>query len=164
MKKFLLIGLLFLAFMSESAKSNNTPPAIGALNGEIEVDSIEINKVNKSDSVFTIVDKTPEFPGGVDSLKRYLTKKVKEIARKVDKSGLVVVVFIVEKDGSSTNPRAIKPLNPESDSIAVKIVQEMPKWIPATRQGKSVRCKYSIAVRFGILDPNLYPTVKNPVN
>ena len=164
MKTFLIAGLFLLAFMEANAKSNNTPPTIDVLAGKTKVDTIKTSQVTKPDSVFTIVDKVPEFPGGVDSIARYLNKKIKENVRRVDKSGLVVVVLIVEKDGRFTNPQAIKHLNPESDSLAVKIVRQMPKWIPAIRRGKPVRCKFSIPVRFGTLDLNLYPTVRKPDN
>ena len=121
------------------------------------------SKVDTS-QVFTSVDKLPEFPGGSDKFKEYIDKNIKNTIRKINKSGFVVVISTVEKDGNFTNIKAIKSLNTESDSIAVNIVSKTPKWLPAMKDGKPVRCKYSIPVWFGGPGPNLQLRVKEPVN
>jgi hypothetical protein len=140
MKKPLLFAIFFIASLTVSAQ-------------KLTVDTSQ---------VFTSVDKIPEFPGGVDKFKEYIDKNVKNTLRKINKSGLVVVISTIEKDGSFTNVRSIKSLNAESDSIAVNIVSKTPKLSPAIKDGKPVRCKYSIPVWFG--DPSLQLRVKDPGN
>lgn len=59
-------------------------------------------------------------------------------------TGTVLVKFVVEKDGSISNAKVIVPLYPACDEAALRGVQSMPHWIPATKQGEPVRSYYSI--------------------
>ena len=142
MKKLLFTAIIIAASISVKAQKHKTDTS----------------------QIFTSVDKVPEFPGGTAKFKEYTDQSITKTIRKDNKSGLVVVVFIVEKDGSITNPQAIMPLNPESDSIAVNIVRKMKKWEPAIKNGKAVRCKFSIPLRFGPPDPNSPPIIKEREN
>lgn len=92
----------------------------------------------------------PSFPGGQKAMMQYLAENVKypENARKNGKSGRVIVQFIVEKDGSITETKVIKSIDPELDAEALRIVNGMPKWTPAIQDGKTVRIKFFMPIVF----------------
>ena len=103
--------------------------------------------------VFTNVDQVPEFAGGREKFLSYVNGEIKKSSRKDTTSGSVIVVSTIEKDGTFTNCKAIKSLNPEADSLALNIVRRSPKWQPAIKDGQIVRCKYSVVIRFGNPSP-----------
>ena len=102
------------------------------------------------DDVFQVVQEMPEFPGGMEKLLEYEDKKIKypAKARKEGIEGRVIVEFIVEKDGSISGPKVILSLTPKCDAEALRVVKSMPKWKPGKQNGKIVRVKYTLPVRF----------------
>ncbi|WP_184543378.1 energy transducer TonB [Mucilaginibacter sp. FT3.2] len=99
--------------------------------------------------IFDEVDKLPEFTGGADAFKTYVNSSLKKAKRKDTTAGLVVVTFVVEKNGALTNPKATMSFNPEADAIAIKVISKSLKWKPGIKDGNIVRTKFSVAVRFG---------------
>lgn len=99
---------------------------------------------------YRFVEQMPEFPGGTDSLQLYLKKNIKYHNTNIDISGVVLIEFIIEKDGSVTNVKPIVKAVPELDSEAVRVIENMPKWKPGRQQGKPVRVSYQIPIRFSI--------------
>ena len=62
--------------------------------------------------------------------------------------GRVVVRFVIEKDGTVTNPKVVKSVDPVFDKEALRIVSIMPKWMPAKMNGKAIRTTYTVPVNF----------------
>ena len=62
--------------------------------------------------------------------------------------GRVIVNFVVEKDGSITNVKILRGLGAEADTEAMRVVREMPKWMPGKHSGEAVRVRYSLPVNF----------------
>lgn len=115
---------------------------------------------NSSDNtVFTIVEKQPEFPGGFQALRNYLIKNVQypPAANAAKVSGRVVVSFIVERDGHLTDPTVLKGLGFGCDEEAIRLINLMPRWTPGTQSGKPIRVKYNLPVLFGTDYPQDYP-------
>ena len=106
--------------------------------------------VIREDSVYHLynVDKTAQFPGGRDSLKYFIERNLCYPASWAELQGSVYVQFIVEKDGSISDVKVIRSLEPPWDDEAVKVVRSMPKWIPAEKDGKAVRSRFILPVRF----------------
>jgi TonB family protein len=90
----------------------------------------------------------PEFPGGPDSLNVFLRRNTQWPHPLYDATGTVLIEFVVEVDGSITNPTIKVSLSPELDAEALRLVGLMPKWKPARAQGEPVRCYYTIPVTF----------------
>lgn len=126
--------------------------------GEIEIDSFDNQTDSKdssdSDTSSIYIDDEPEegdivfkpdkvaqFPGGKDFLKSFLQKNLHYPPEALDMAieGLVVVQFIVEKNGAISDVKVIRSNDPLLDAEAVRVVQSMPKWIPAEMDGKAVR-------------------------
>ena len=62
--------------------------------------------------------------------------------------GRVTVQFVVEKDGSVTDVRIMKSVDPSLDKEAERVVKSMPKWIPGKQNGSPVRVNYYVPVVF----------------
>ena len=104
----------------------------------------------EENKVFDVVEQMPSFPGGMAALMAYLQKSIKypEIAEENGIQGRVVCTFVVERDGSVTDVRVAKSVDPSLDKEAVRVVSAMPKWIPGKQNGQSVRVKYTLPVTF----------------
>ena len=124
---------------SESSKSDGY--YIG-LNKETEADEPE--------KVYDVVEQMPAFPGSPYALYEFLSKSIQypEEAEKAGKQGRVIATFVVEKDGSITNARVVKALDPLLDAEALRVINAMPKWNPGMQNGVAVRCKYTVPVTF----------------
>ncbi len=112
---------------------------------------LEIRMVKKgADRVYHVVEKMPEYPGGMKAFFNYIKRKARtsELAEKTQKEGAVMIQFVVEKDGSITSPSIVRGLDARLDTAALDAIMVMPDWIPAQDHGISVRCKYSVPIPF----------------
>ena len=100
--------------------------------------------------VFEVVEQPPRYPGGEIELMKYLQRNIKypADAQKRNAQGRVIVNFIVEKDGSISNIRAVRSVDPSLDAEAIRVVGSMPKWEPAKQRGQAVRVRYTLPVIF----------------
>jgi protein TonB len=91
-----------------------------------------------------------EFPGGLQSMVRYLSTKVHYPmkARKKGAQGEVLIGFVVEDDGRVDQVHVIRQVAPYLDAEAVKVVSRMPRWKPGTVDGQKVEEQYTLPIRF----------------
>jgi TonB family protein len=103
---------------------------------------------------FMPVDKTPEFPGGNDALIKFLGKELKypKEARDQGISGVVVSRFVVEKDGSISNPVIIRDIGGGCGEEVLRVISTMPKWKPGEQRGQPVRVQFNLPVSFRFTD------------
>ena len=100
--------------------------------------------------VFDVVEQKPDFPGGMEALMQYLKENIKypKDAEQQQKQGRVVVTFVVEKDGTVTEPKVVKSVFSSLDEEALRVIKNMPRWTPGKQKGKPVRVKYTIPISF----------------
>lgn len=112
-----------------------------------------------STRIYSVVEKMPEYPGGMKAFVNYLKRKLvyPPQAKKENLEGVVAVQFVVEKDGRITSPTVVRSLRADMDSAALTAIRNMPNWIPAREHGMRVRCKYSVPVQFKIERPKPAP-------
>ena len=138
-----------------------TNTAIGAFTVEGNDETAEVKHVEEKiaepepvkeeeTKVFDVVEQMPSFPGGPSALMQYLNSNIKYpvVAEENGVQGRVVCTFVVEKDGSITDVRVVKSVDPSLDKEAVRVVKSMPKWIPGKQNGSAVRVKYTVPVTF----------------
>lgn len=103
--------------------------------------------------VYDVTETLPQFPGGQEMMMKYLAANIKYPASavKTKKQGRVIVTFVIQKDGSVTNARIARSVDPELDAEALRIVKAMPNWTPGTQDGKPVNVKYTIPVIFSLM-------------
>lgn len=106
--------------------------------------------------VYQYAEIQPQFPGGQEALVKFITENLKypETARQNKVEGTIVVYFVVDEDGRVIRPfgQANQPNDSKRPLIkeAVRIVQSMPKWIPATHKGEKVRCSMRLPITFSL--------------
>ena len=102
------------------------------------------------EEVFMVAEQTPEFPGGMKELLKFLQDNLKypENAMKNNVQGRVIVQFVVEKDGTLTEFKVARSVDPDLDAEALRVLQTMPKWKPGMQRGKIVRVKFTVPVSF----------------
>ena len=98
--------------------------------------------------VFQVVEDMPQFPGG--DVTKWLAKNTRYpmIAQENGIQGRVFVQFVIEKDGSISNVKVLRPVDPSLDKEAVRVVSSMPKWKPGKQRGKAVRVSYTVPINF----------------
>lgn len=96
------------------------------------------------------VEQQPEFPDGTAALYKWLGQNIKypAIARENGIEGQVVLSFVVEKDGSITEIRPLRELGGGCTDEAIRVVKSMPKWKPGKQNGRPVKVKYTLPVKF----------------
>src|SRR5690606_34943211 len=117
--------------------------------------------------VFRVVEEMPRYPGceeaggEVATLKNCADQKMLEflysnikypaIARQNGIEGAVVVSFVVEKDGSITNPKVVRDPGARLGEEALRIVDLMArgeKWIPGKQRGQNVAVQFILPIKF----------------
>jgi TonB family protein len=102
------------------------------------------------DRVFVVVEEQAQFPGGEEARLSFLQTNLRypAKARAAGIQGIVFVSFVVEKDGSITNPHILRGIGHGCDEEVIRIVEAMPNWIPARHRGQAVRVQFTMPVRF----------------
>jgi protein TonB len=100
--------------------------------------------------VFDVVEQMPSFPGGDAELMKFLHDHIKYpvVAEENGIQGRVIAQFVVERDGSISDVKVIKSVDPSLDKEAIRVLKSMPKWIPGKQNGSAVRVKYTVPVTF----------------
>jgi protein TonB len=88
-----------------------------------------------------VVENPPQFPGGDEARAKYFSSAIQypEDVKKENIEGTVYVTFVIEKNGSISNAKVIRGVDPRLDKIALDAVNAMPAWTPGTQRGKTVR-------------------------
>jgi len=148
--------------MKSQEELQETNTAIGAFNvegndetaGEVlkakeVIAEPEPPKVEET-KVFDVVEQMPSFPGGQGALMSWLGSNIKYpvVAEENGVQGRVVCTFVVERDGSITDVKVVRGVDPSLDKEAVRVLKAMPKWIPGKQNGSAVRVKYTVPVTF----------------
>ena len=104
----------------------------------------------KEEVIFQVVEQMPEFPGGMQKALEFLGKNIKYpvAAQEAKIEGRVIVQFVVGRDGSVSDAKVMRGVNPELDAEAVRVVSIMPNWIPGKQRGKAVAVKYTMPIMF----------------
>lgn len=119
---------------------------------EADEEEYTIPEAAETDEVFIVAEKMPNFPGGQTKLYEYLVENTRipegfegEVQSKS------IVQFVVEKDGSITNPEVVRSAGAEElDQESIRVIEQMPKWHPGEHRGKAVRVKYTVPVNFSV--------------
>lgn len=100
--------------------------------------------------VFDVVEEMPSFPGGNAALMSYLNSNTKYpvVAQENGVHGRVIISFVVERDGSISDVKVARSVDPSLDREAQRVVKSMPRWTPGKQNGQTVRVKYTVPVVF----------------
>ncbi len=104
----------------------------------------------KADEIFDVVETQPNPPGGMSGWNEYLRKNLKypTQARRMGIEGTVIVVFVVNTDGSIQDVDVLRGIGGGCDDEAIRVVENAPKWEPGKQRGKPVRTRMRLPIRF----------------
>jgi protein TonB len=120
---------------------------------DTKVEEIVIAPVEEKedvDQIFLVVEETATPKGGMSAFYKYVGDKMKypAQARRMGIEGKVFVEFVINRDGSITDVKAIKGIGAGCDEEAVRVVQSAPPWNPGKQRGKPVRQRYVVPITF----------------
>lgn len=114
----------------------------------------------------TALDAQPEYPGGMSKFYKELATNLKypPAAAKANISGTVNTSFIIEKDGSINDIKVVsdKKIGGGLEEETIRIIKASKKWKAGVKNGKAVRTKYMLPVKF-ILPKNNTNTNSTPI-
>ncbi len=91
-----------------------------------------------------------EFPGGNAAYNKFFSSNLRypkeALARSI--SGKAIIYFEVDKEGNVCNIIPFTLLGFGLEEEAIRVIEAMPKWIPATQGGKKVRVRRTAPVAF----------------
>lgn len=102
------------------------------------------------EEVFTIVEDQPEFPGGMPAFYEFVSKNMKypAQARRMGVEGRVFVQFVVDKDGTVTEVKAVKGIGAGCDEEAERVLRSSPKFKPGKQRGRAVKVRMVLPIIF----------------
>ncbi|MGV2541757.1 TonB family protein, partial [Bacillus pumilus] len=120
-------------------KGNSDNGAVLQVAQRVADEPVKPDKPEVENKVFDVVEQMPSFPGGNAALMKYLGDNIKYpvVAQENGVQGRVVVSFVVERDGSITDVKVVRSVDPSLDREAVRVVSTMPKWIPGKQNGSA---------------------------
>ena len=100
------------------------------------------------DKIYEVCEQMPIFEGGDAALLKYLGENLKYPDNTKDRGvqGRLVIGFIVEKDGSLTDVKVLRPVDIDLDAEVLRLVKGMPKWIPGRHNGQRVRVRHLLPI------------------
>lgn len=117
--------------------------------GDVKETVIETPPPPKEET-FEFAEQMPEFPGGSAELMKYLSKNIRypDIARENGYEGTVALSFIVDASGNISDVTIIRDQPGGLGAEAVRVVKSMPPWKPGKQNGKAVKVRYKLPVKF----------------
>lgn len=99
-----------------------------------------------------VVIQKASFKGSTTALQSYLKDNLKypALARENAMEGDVTISFFILADGTVHGARVEEGLNNICNAAALDVIKNMPKWTPATRNGKPVPSKYKLTVNYSL--------------
>jgi periplasmic protein TonB len=144
----LLAGMQFTGLAQTQAKSDTMKK------DTVKPDSAAIKTLaaDADTTVYDAVEQMPSFPGGdyarVDYLQETLNYPTLALKRGIE--GRVFVTFIIEKNGSISHVRVLRGIGGGCDEEAVRVIQNMPRWVPGKQNGQPVRVRFNMPFKFTI--------------
>jgi len=111
-------------------------------------DTIKVS--TKDTAAYMVVEVEAKFPGGTDSMMRFISRNLIYPADAIENEieGKVIVSFIVETDGSLSGITIKRGLGYGCDKEVIRVIKAMPPWKPAEQKGKKVRVMMTLPVIF----------------
>ncbi|WP_276496818.1 M56 family metallopeptidase [Pontibacter litorisediminis] len=150
----LLLALAFLLARQQATAENSslTPSTSSDVLPAVTISDDEVTAPS-GEQPYTYVEQMPTFEGGDKGLMQFLGKNTRfpKAAQAAGVEGLVVLSFVVDRDGSLSNIEVVKSLGQGTDEEAMRVVQLMDgKWNPGRQNGKAVPVRYTLPIRFAI--------------
>lgn len=110
--------------------------------------SKQASKGDAGEENLPVWDGAPKFPGG--NPQRYIAENLRYPAEAIEKGieGKVYVQFVIDTAGKVTTPKVVRGIHPLLDAEAIRLINEMPDWMPGQVNGKPVNGSFFLPVNF----------------
>jgi protein TonB len=100
--------------------------------------------------VFDRAEVMPEFPGGIEALKRFLLKNLRMPENSLEEGSQVKVIarFVVGADGRVRDVEIIQSAGAEFNTEVRRVISKMPDWKPGIQNHRTVSVYFSLPVNF----------------
>ena len=98
-------------------------------------------------------ERMPEFPGGDDSLKAFVSKNCQYPVGEFDTiicRGKVIMQFTVNEEGVVCDIKVIKKSHPAFDAEAIRVIKLLPQFKPGTQFGKPIKTTFNLPLIFSL--------------
>jgi protein TonB len=114
--------------------------------------NVKAQQTNAGNRIYTAVEHSAEFPGGMNVFYNFLAKNIKypAVAREKNVQGKVFLTFVVEKNGSLSSFKVLREPGAGLGKEAIRVMKLSPKWKPGTQKGIAVRQQYTVPVNFSL--------------
>ncbi|OXA80789.1 outer membrane transport energization protein TonB [Flavobacterium aquidurense] len=120
----------------------NTLPTTGGNGSGTEIAPTTNDPVNSA-----VLDKMPEFPGGMAKFYTYVGNNFHKPELDAEKTLRVYVSFVIERDGSITDITVINDPGYGLGKEAIRVLKSIKtKWVPGILNGKTVRTAYNLPI------------------
>ncbi len=118
--------------------------------GALWISSSRVEADGNDDTIYRAVEQMPQFPGGEAALMKYIDSHINypPEAAKNNVKGVVIVRFVVKKDGSIGEVKVVRSVDKDLDKEAIRVVKSMPKFTPGRQDGKAVNVWFTLPVTF----------------
>ena len=122
----------------------------------------EPRQLDNDEQIFYIVEDMPEYPGGEDALRKYISKSIIYPEDAVEKGiqGRVYVSFVVANDGGIANVKIARGVHESIDKEALRVINSLPNWTPGKQRGQAVHVKYTVPIHFELQETLLKEAYK----
>jgi hypothetical protein len=93
------------------------------------------------------VEVKPSYPGGLIKFYDYFKSNFKVPEEHKDKTGRIILSFVVDTDGSLTDIKLLRGINAPIDNEVLNLLKASPKWIPGEQNGEKVKVSYSLPIK-----------------
>jgi periplasmic protein TonB len=109
-----------------------------------------VEEAEDPNKIYTIVEQQPEFEGGIPAMMKFISKNMKYPAqsRRMGIEGSVFVSFVVDTDGKIGDVQTVKGISADCDKEAMRVVQAMPRWKAGKQNGKPVKVRFVLPIKF----------------
>lgn len=144
-----MLALLLMSFGNASGSESLSTQAQKAASTQ-KAAPTKASPAKDDEKVYIMVDQAPEFTGGAKAMSDYFTKNFKypKNAEAKGIQGKVYVSFVVTKEGKITKAKIWKGVDPELDAEAIRLIQQMPNWVPGKKKGAIVNVAITLPVTF----------------
>jgi len=111
---------------------------------------VEKNPSQDQTNEGVLVEQMPEYPGGSKALMEYISKTLRYPTSAISKGigGRVLCSCVVNEEGKVTDVKVVESVNPDLDKEAIRVIENMPDWIPGKQNGKGTPVKFTFPILF----------------
>lgn len=164
-----VMGLMFFAFSCDIAKVDEEmegPTQMGEQAKTMSPAALNARLKTGKDGkeIFDVVETQPNPPGGMAGWNQYLSQNLTypSQARELGVEGTVILVFVVNSDGSISDVDVLRGIGAGADEEAMRVVRNAPNWTPGEQRGRAINTRMRLPIRF-LLGGSEVAKTSNPV-